>query len=61
MPLDSSSTLEEWVGEFLRGLSLWEGRIQLDGPSTPAPSLLQKAAKNTIGSRAMRELECVVS
>jgi hypothetical protein len=50
MPLDSSSTLGGVGGGILfESVSL--GRADAaKGPSTPASSLLQKAAENTIGS-----------
>ena len=50
MPLDSSSTLGG-VGGGVLTQSVPPGRADATkGPSTPASSLLQKAAENTIGS-----------
>jgi hypothetical protein len=50
MPLDSSSTLGGVGGGVLIESVPLERADASKGPSTPASSLLQKAAENTIGS-----------
>src|SRR4030095_4356563 len=50
MPLDSASTFGGVGGEILNQSVPRQRADAREGPSTPASSLLQKAAENTIGS-----------